>query len=170
MAEGGGLLNRCTVKSRTGGSNPPLTASFQNTPQKQGFACVSAESLAITDALLRKTLSMQTQQQMVLTAIAVARYRIVQGIEPPDLRALVPRFLPTLPRDWMDGNLVRYRPRPGGGFLLYSVGEDGKDDNGDPAPSKPEKKYRQVSDGRDAVWPVAASETEAEAAMKVKNE
>ncbi len=29
MAEGGGLLNRCTVKSRTGGSNPPLSASFK---------------------------------------------------------------------------------------------------------------------------------------------
>ena len=28
MAEGGGLLNRCTVKSRTGGSNPPLSAIF----------------------------------------------------------------------------------------------------------------------------------------------
>jgi hypothetical protein len=27
VAEGGGLLNRCTVKSCTGGSNPPLSAS-----------------------------------------------------------------------------------------------------------------------------------------------
>ena len=27
MAEGGGLLNRCRVKSSTGGSNPPLSAS-----------------------------------------------------------------------------------------------------------------------------------------------
>ncbi len=26
MAEGGGLLNRYTVKSRIGGSNPPLSA------------------------------------------------------------------------------------------------------------------------------------------------
>ena len=26
MAEGGDLLNRCTVKSCTGGSNPPLSA------------------------------------------------------------------------------------------------------------------------------------------------
>jgi hypothetical protein len=26
VAEGGGLLNRCTVKSCTGGSNPPLSA------------------------------------------------------------------------------------------------------------------------------------------------
>ncbi len=28
MAEGGGLLNRYTVKSRIGGSNPPLSATF----------------------------------------------------------------------------------------------------------------------------------------------
>src|ERR1700691_3164009 len=27
VAEGGGLLNRCTVKSCTGGSNPPLSAN-----------------------------------------------------------------------------------------------------------------------------------------------
>ena len=27
VAEGGGLLNRYTVKSRIGGSNPPLSAS-----------------------------------------------------------------------------------------------------------------------------------------------
>ena len=31
MAEGAGLLNRCTVKSRTGGSNPPLSATFIST-------------------------------------------------------------------------------------------------------------------------------------------
>ena len=30
VAEGGGLLNRCTVKSRTGGSNPPLSASLRS--------------------------------------------------------------------------------------------------------------------------------------------
>jgi hypothetical protein len=28
VAEGDGLLNRYTVKSRIGGSNPPLSASF----------------------------------------------------------------------------------------------------------------------------------------------
>ena len=28
MAEGAGLLNRYTVKSRIGGSNPPLSATF----------------------------------------------------------------------------------------------------------------------------------------------
>ena len=29
MAEGAGLLNRFTVKSRNGGSNPPLSATFK---------------------------------------------------------------------------------------------------------------------------------------------
>ena len=32
MAEGGGLLNRYTVKSRIGGSNPPLSAIFISIP------------------------------------------------------------------------------------------------------------------------------------------
>src|SRR6516162_6374926 len=32
VAEGGGLLNRYTVKSRIGGSNPPLSAKAETTP------------------------------------------------------------------------------------------------------------------------------------------
>ena len=51
MAEGGGLLNRYTVKSRIGGSNPPLSAILdyqqltQDTgPPHNGFACQIQES------------------------------------------------------------------------------------------------------------------------------
>src|SRR5262245_47956073 len=32
-AEGGGLLNRYTAKSRIGGSNPPLSARFRDAPE-----------------------------------------------------------------------------------------------------------------------------------------
>ena len=35
MAESGGLLNRYTVKSRIGGSNPPLSAIFINENTQQ---------------------------------------------------------------------------------------------------------------------------------------
>src|SRR5580658_11256253 len=41
VAEGGGLLNRCTVKSCTGGSNPPLSAiacSRRSRDARTGFA------------------------------------------------------------------------------------------------------------------------------------
>jgi hypothetical protein len=35
VAEGAGLLNRYTVKSRIGDSNPPLSASFSRFPRPQ---------------------------------------------------------------------------------------------------------------------------------------
>jgi hypothetical protein len=37
VAEGGGLLNRYTVKSRIGGSNPPLSAILTKQAQNKGF-------------------------------------------------------------------------------------------------------------------------------------
>jgi len=126
----------------------------------------SGGPFGITDAVARKTLFLQTQQQMVVTAIALTRYESRTGKLPADLDALVPSFLPTLPKDWMDGKTLRYRARPEGGFVLYSAGEDGKDDGGDPVPRKPNTTHRQIWDGRDAVWPVAATAEEAEAAMK----
>src|SRR2546428_13352312 len=39
VAEGGGLLNRYTVKSRIGGSNPPLSASSIKPPQCRPTGC-----------------------------------------------------------------------------------------------------------------------------------
>ena len=117
-----------------------------------------------------RLMSLSNRFREVLTAIAAARCRRVRGNEPPDLSALAPRFLPILPRAWMDGKPLRYRLRPRGGFLLFPVGGDGKEDKGDPAPSRAERVYRQLADGRDAVWPVVATDAEAEAARRAKNE
>ena len=44
MAEGGGLLNRYTVKSRIGGSNPPLSAIPHKTINSKGFYACSRVS------------------------------------------------------------------------------------------------------------------------------
>jgi hypothetical protein len=50
VAEGGGLLNRYTVKSRIGGSNPPLSAISPVLPRVElllrwggGNHCIAAE-------------------------------------------------------------------------------------------------------------------------------
>ena len=40
MAEGGGLLNRYTVKSRIGGSNPPLSAILPFKPILPSQNCI----------------------------------------------------------------------------------------------------------------------------------
>ncbi len=126
----------------------------------------SCETFSIHDTEIGLTLCAQVQQQMAVTAIAISRYRLQRGMLPADLSALVPKYLPALPRDSMDGKALRYRLQPGAGFVLYSVGEDGKDDGGDPTLRTDKKYYRQIWDGRDAVWPTPATDEEAVAAMK----
>ena len=44
MAEGAGLLNRYTVKSRIGGSNPPLSATFISLGLFQNHGSVATSS------------------------------------------------------------------------------------------------------------------------------
>jgi hypothetical protein len=97
----------------------------------------------------------ETERQMTLAAIASKRYQLRHGQLPPSLDALVPEFLPTLPYDYMSAKPLGYRLKPDGTYLLYSVGEDGKDDGGDPspAPGPPPGLWG----GRDAVWPSPAT-------------
>jgi len=132
------------------------------------FLFASGE-FAITDGMIRKTLAAQTQQQMTLTVLAIQRYRLRNGRPPAQLSELVPEFLAAPPRDFMDGQTLRYSLRPNhAGFLLYSVGEDGLDDGGDPTPRDGKKEFRQIWDGRDAVWPTAATAEEAKSAMEAE--
>jgi hypothetical protein len=63
------------------------------------------------------------------TALAVERYRLATGKLPQQLEDLVPQYLAQVPTDPFDGNPIRYRPGPPG-YLLYSVGEDGRDNGG----------------------------------------
>ena len=72
------------------------------------------------------------------------------------LQALVPEFLAAVPYDYLGSKPLAYRLNPGGGYVLYSTGEDGKDDGGDPNP--PQAKSPGLWEGRDAVWPVPADE------------
>ena len=118
--------------------------------------------------MIRRELSIQTQQQMALAAIAIERYRLKKGRIPSELAALVPEYLPLLPRDYMDGKPLRYRLGSNGGFQLYSVGQDGKDNGGDPASRPDTSHHPQIWDGRDAVWPTPATTEEAEKSLKLE--
>jgi hypothetical protein len=96
----------------------------------------------------------ETERQMTIAAIALKRFELRHGKLPPDLASLVPEFLPELPYDCMSGKPLCYRLKPAAGFLLYSVGQDGRDDGGDPNPAS--SKGFELWDGRDAVWPSPA--------------
>jgi hypothetical protein len=103
----------------------------------------------------------ETERRLTLVALALKRHELRHRKLPPDLSALVPEFLKAVPIDPMSGNALVYRLNADGTFALYSVGDDGKDDGGDPHPIEP--KSPELWAGRDVVWPAPVFETNAPA-------
>jgi hypothetical protein len=62
-------------------------------------------------------------------AFALAAYQRDHKTYPKALSALSPKYLDTVPEDLFTGKPLVYRPAAGG-FLLYSLGPNGKDDGG----------------------------------------
>ena len=119
-------------------------------------------------SLLRQVAAVETQREMVVTAIALKRYYLRYGENPTSLAELMPHYLSALPVDWIDGQPLRYRLKQAGEFLLYSIGENQKDDGGDPTAPGPSLYFWR---GKDAVWPMPATPEEIaadNAAMKEK--
>jgi type II secretory pathway pseudopilin PulG len=114
-------------------------------------------------AAMRKAVHAETLRELTLAAIALKRYQLRHGRLPDNLAALAPEFLRETPRDWFNGQPLHYRPNADGTFLLYSVGEDGKDDGGDPTPWK-QTASSSFYFGRDLVWPMPATLEEVRAA------
>jgi hypothetical protein len=104
----------------------------------------------------------ETERRMVITVVALERYRLRHGEYPARLEDLTPDFLKKVPIDFMDGKPLRYRRNNDGTFLLYSVGEDGKDDGGDGSPvvTDPNSFKHWYHQMRDAVWPGPATAEE----------
>jgi hypothetical protein len=100
----------------------------------------------------------ETQREMTIAAIGLKRYHLRHGKFPQTLDELVPDFLLTHPIDWMDGQKLRYR-LDGDSFVLWSVGDNGKDDGATPDQTEP---YNFLN-GPDIVWPQPASAAEVDA-------
>ncbi len=65
----------------------------------------------------------------VILAFAVAWYHRDNNSYPKELSALAPKYLKEIPLDLFSGKPLIYRPTADG-YLLYSVGVNGKDDGG----------------------------------------
>lgn len=70
----------------------------------------------------------QTQNDLYV-AFALAAYRRDHGRYPKELAALAPKYLDKIPTDMFSGKPLIYRPREDG-YLLYSVGVNGQDEQG----------------------------------------
>jgi hypothetical protein len=76
--------------------------------------------------------SNETHNGLLLLALALRAYRLEQNAYPKSLSQLSPRYLKATPRDPLAHNLAfRYKPQQET-YILYSVGPDGNDNNGEP--------------------------------------
>lgn len=75
----------------------------------------------------------QTSVDLALVACALERYRIAHREYPESLDLLEPAFLHAVPRDLITGEPLQYRRTDDGRFILYSVGRNQRDDDGQAA-------------------------------------
>ncbi|HZV36184.1 MAG TPA: hypothetical protein VFB72_16530 [Verrucomicrobiae bacterium] len=115
---------------------------------------------------LRKLLVMEAERRLLVTAIALKRFQLAHQKYPEDLKELTPTYLAVVPGDAMDGKPLRYHRKDDGTFLLYSVGEDGVDNGGNPVPLAPTSKNISWTEAFDIVWPMPATPDEVEAYKK----
>ncbi|MBN1491629.1 MAG: hypothetical protein JXA69_17080 [Phycisphaerae bacterium] len=81
-------------------------------------------------ALLVDLARTQASHLGTMTVLALEVYKRDHGQYPEDLAALVPQYSPTIPIDPFNEVPLRYRLDGRGGYVLYSVDDDGMDDGG----------------------------------------
>ena len=83
------------------------------------------------------------------TALAIEGFREAQKRLPESLAELVPKYLKAIPLDPFDGKPLRFKKREKG-YVVYSIGEDGTDDDG----IGPPKSSGPIDDGLDVPFRV----------------
>jgi hypothetical protein len=117
-------------------------------------------------SLLSRAAEAEARRRLLITAIALERYRSRHGSYPPTLQELTPDLLQHAAIDFMDGQPLRYHLTEDGHFVLYSVGLDCVDNGGEMRqPRRQGQPYQGPPDfgfpqGPDLVWPRAASAAE----------
>ena len=81
---------------------------------------------------LQKTdIRLRAEFRLLISGLALRCYTVENGQPPERLADLVPDYLSELPKDPYSGKPLLYR-RNAKGYVLYSVGSDGRDDGGQP--------------------------------------
>ena len=132
----------------------------------QDFRSLLSESILSIQAAYKMVIRTEISRRIVVTAIALKRYQLQHGEWPDKLAKLVPQYLLAVPQDAMTGQPLPYHRKSDGTFLLYSVGEDGIDNGGDPTPTKDTGStsfYWLNPKAHDWVWPQPATPAEIDA-------
>jgi hypothetical protein len=107
--------------------------------------------LPAVEVALEKAAAGQAMVTLAGVACALERHRLAAGEYPDRLEDLTPKFLARIPPDPVNGTPLHYRLEGPQKFILYSIGLDGVDDGGTPAPSRPPPRAGRPPVG-DWVW------------------
>jgi len=147
----GGITNSIPV---------PPGGIFAGGPGGPGGLAATAATGDMRRNLLGRAVEMEATRRVTIVAIALERYRLLHGTYPETLADLAPRFLKSVPLDFIDGKPLRYQHLGEGQFVLYSPGVDCRDNGGVLKKLIRDPSFR--SSGVDLVWPRAATASELE--------
>jgi hypothetical protein len=137
----------------------PQEGTFRMDVDPLGVRWLLSEDAFDSFTLLRRAMIFETAKNMTIVAIALKRYELQHRELPPTLDSLTPAILKTIPLDYMNGQAQHYQKNSDGTFLLYSVGENGVDDGGNPSSHKWWEFY-WFAQTLDLVWPLPATPEE----------
>jgi hypothetical protein len=162
LAQGEELIQitRAAAQNKSLGQTAPDLDRLAERCKNNGFydelRFPGPSSALILSRATGRAMRAETERSLTLCAIALKRYRLRHGSVPESLERLIPELLPAVPVDYMDGKPVRYKPDKTGGFTLYSIGADGRDDGGDASPTAKETAVQNIWNRKDFVWPAPA--------------
>ena len=97
---------------------------------------VMEQSLPVFDSAYKRYLYAHTRAQETRLACTLERFRRAKGGLPETLDELMPEFIEAIPKDVFDRKPLRYRRNADGGYDLWSIGSNRKDDGGKIDPKK----------------------------------
>ncbi len=112
--------------------SPEDKALRQGWGARSPYTVFAAMLLPAVERSLEKAAVSQATVTLARVACALERHRLATGAYPERLEELAPRFLARVPPDPVNGGALKYRREAPNRFVLYSVGLDGKDDDGQP--------------------------------------
>jgi hypothetical protein len=105
-----------------------LTGSRKSASKEVGLMLVGLEMSALSACLAAEDRATM-QFELAKFGFALAAYRADHGSYPAKLAELAPKYVPEIPKDLFNDTDLHYKPESKG-YLLYSVGPNGKDDGG----------------------------------------
>ena len=121
-----GLTKRAAAEAAASDSADPKVASRAHARQ---LTHLIMGGMTMAAGVLNVESNRQTKRNLATLALALASYHANHGKYPKALAELIPKYLAMIPKDAFSDGDLHYR-LDGDGYLLYSVGPNGKDEGG----------------------------------------